>query len=258
MGGLPVSDGGPRERPDDIQAYYQDPGVVRDYLRRRTAQPLNGLVHRKQVEFINRVLAQRCPARLLEIAPGPARLTAELNFTGCGVGVDASAEMLGVARQRLRDRPGHWLVVRGDAFVLPVADNSADLAMSLRFVRRFQVGERSRLYTEIRRTLAPGGALIIDAQNRTVALPHRQRKGVDTYPVYDALYDRQELIDEVEQHGFRVLELEGIGQHFSLQVRINRLRRYGLSGVASRLIELAERVPGRQASTWMLLAEVAK
>jgi len=256
MGGVDTSRRGPRQRPDEIQAYYRDPAVVQEYMERRTAQPLNGLVHRRQVRFLNRVLAERRPARLLEVAPGPARLTAELDFAGHGVAVDGSAEMLAVARQRLAGGAAQWAVVRGDAFSLPVADRSADLAFSLRFVRRFQGPERARLYAEMRRALAPGGALVIDAQNRAVALPHRQRKGLERYPVYDALYERQELINEVEAAGFRVLRLEGIVQHFALQVRLNRLRRYGLGGVASRLIELAERVPGREASTWMLLAEV--
>jgi ubiquinone/menaquinone biosynthesis C-methylase UbiE len=248
---------GPRERTDEIQAYYRDPAVVQEYLARRTAQPLNGLVHRRQVAFLNQVLAQRRPRRLLEVAPGPARLTAELDFSGAGVAVDFSSEMLGVAQQRLAGRAGRWAVVRGDAFCLPVPDRCADVAFSLRFVRRFQPAERARLYAEIRRCLAPGGVMVIDAQNRAVALPHRERKGLDTYPVYDALYDRQELIDEVEGAGFRVQRLEGILQHFAVQSRLNRLRRYGLSAVAARLIELAEMVPGRQASTWMLLAEVA-
>ena len=95
---------GPRERPQEIQAYYEDPAVVRDYLRRRTAQPLNGVLHRRQVGFINRVIAARRPQRILEVAPGPGRLTAELDFGGAGIAVDGSAEMLAVARARLRDR----------------------------------------------------------------------------------------------------------------------------------------------------------
>jgi len=255
MGGVPASRGGPRERPDEIQAYYRDPAVVQEYMERRTAQPLNGMVHRRQVQFLNEVLAERRPARLLEVAPGPARLTAELTFSGDGVAVDFSTEMLAVARQRLAGGPARWAVVRGNAFSLPVPDRCVDMAFSLRFVRRFQAVERAQLYAEIRRCLVPGGVMVIDAQNRAVALPHRQRKGLDSYPVFDALYDRQELIDEVEAAGFRVLRLDGILQHFALQSRLNRLRRYGLGGVAGRLIELAEMVPGRQASTWMLLAE---
>src|SRR5690349_10278231 len=111
----------PRHRPDEIQAYYRDPAVVAAYIERRTAQPLNGMLHRHQVRFLTRVLGERQPRRVLEVAPGPARLTTELAFRGNGIAVDGSAEMLAMARDRLRGE-GHWLVVRGDAFALPVAD----------------------------------------------------------------------------------------------------------------------------------------
>lgn len=247
----------PRQRPAEIQAYYRDPAVVADYLARRTAQPLNGMLHRQQVRFLNGVLDERRPRRVLEVAPGPARLTAELVHRGRGLAVDGSAEMAAVARDRLRGGPGDWLVVRGDAFSLPVADGSVDLAFAIRFVRRFAPDVRRRLYAEIRRTLAPSGALVIDAQNRAVSLPHRQHKGLDRYPVFDALYDRDELVGEVEGAGFRVRRVEGFVRHFAAQSRLNRLRRRGLAAVARGMIGLLERLPSRAPSTWMLLAEVA-
>jgi ubiquinone/menaquinone biosynthesis C-methylase UbiE len=246
----------PRQRPAEIQAYYRDPAVVAEYISRRTAQPLNGMLHRQQVRFLNQVLGERRPQRVLEVAPGPARLTAELAHRGRGIAIDGSAEMLAVARDRLRDSQGNWLVVRGDAFSLPVADGSVDLAFAIRFVRRFAPDVRRRLYAEIRRTLAPSGALVIDAQNRAVSLPHRQRKGLERYPVFDALYDRDELIGEIETAGFRVRRLEGFVRHFAVQSRLNQLRRHGLAAVARGMIGLLERVPSRAPSTWMLLAEV--
>ena len=247
----------PRQRPAEIQAYYRDPAVVAEYIRRRTAQPLNGMLHRQQVRFLNQVLGERRPGRVLEVAPGPARLTTELAHDGRGIAVDGSDEMVAVARDRLRGGRGDWLVVRGDAFALPVADGSVDLALAIRFVRRFAPDVRRRLYAEIRRTLSPTGALVIDAQNRAVSLPHRERKGLDRYPVFDALYDRDELIGEVESAGFRVRKLEGFVRHFAMQSRLNRLRRHGMAAVARGMIGLLERLPSRTPSTWMLLAEVA-
>jgi SAM-dependent methyltransferase len=140
--------------------------------------------------------------------------------------------------------------------VLPVADHCVDLAFAIRFIRRFPVEMRQRLYGEVRRVLRPGGGLILDAQNRAIALPHRERKGLDRYKVYDALYDRDELIAELEGAGFAVRRIEGIIGHFAWQSRINRLRRRGLTQVASWLIQLLERVPSAAPSTWMVLAEV--
>ncbi len=246
----------PRQHPSEIQEYYRDPAVVQEYLDRRTAQPLNGLLHRRQVRFLNHILEQRQPARVLEVAPGPARLTAELSLSGRGVAVDGSAQMLSHARQRTGGRP--WVFVQGDAFRLPVADHSVDLAFAIRFLRRFPAPTRAQLYAEIRRTLRPGGGLVIDAQNRAVSLPHRTRKGLSRYPVFDALYHLDELVAEVETAGFRVRQIEGLIGHFGLQSRLNRLRRYGLGAVARWLIAGIERVPSRAPSTWMVLAEVER
>jgi len=243
------------ERPPELQEYYRDRTVVSRYLARRTSQPLNGFLHRRQVAFLNEVLRQRAPARVLEVAPGPARLTADLEFAGRGVAIDGSPEMLAVARTRLGPRRDTWLLVHGDAFALPVANASVELAFGIRFVRRFQPEARDRLYAELRRVLVPGGALILDAQNRAVAGPHRQRKGVQSYAVFDQLYTRDELSAEIEGAGFQVRRIDGILHHFPTQSRLNRLRRVGLAGLAGHLVRLVEQLPGGQPSTWMLLAE---
>ena len=247
----------PLDQRDELQAYYQDERVVGEYLRRRTAQPLNGLLHRSQVDFLNRVVHERRPRRVLEIAPGPGRLTAELDFCGEGVAIDSSPAMLATARRRLRARNREWLFLRGDAFVLPFAEARFDFVYTLKFIRHFQLEDRLRLYTEVKRVLAPGGVFVLDAQNRAISLPHRQRKGLDQYRIYDVLYEREELVAELQQSGFRVARIDGMVNHFAFQQQLNRLRRLHLSGVARLLIDAVERVPTRNPSTWMVLNEVA-
>jgi ubiquinone/menaquinone biosynthesis C-methylase UbiE len=246
----------PLDQSEELQAFYQDRDVVDSYLRRRTAQPLNGVLHRGQVAFLNRVVSERRPSRVLEIAPGPARLTAELEFAGRGLAVDASPQMLAAARDRLRGRPGEWVTARGDAFQLPVADHSVDLVYTTKFVRHFQRDDRGRLYAQIRRVLRPGGAFVMDAQNRAISQPHREQKGLERYPIYDVLYDLPELIDELEAEQFRVARVGGLVKHFAVQSRLNRLRHVKLGGLASALVRAVELVPGRAPSTWMVLCEV--
>lgn len=241
---------------DELKAYYADRDVVAEYLMRRTGQPLNGVLHRTEVAFLNRVVCERRPNRVLEIAPGPARLSAELRFEGRGVAVDASPEMLRVARNRLRALGREWLLSRADAFELPFADQSFDLVYTLKFVRHFRLPDRRRLYREVRRVLGPSGAFVMDAQNRAVSLPHRQKKGIENYPIYDVLYERAELVGELEEAGFRLVRIDGILNHFGMQQQINRLRLVGLSGVARAVIQLLERIPTRNPSTWMLLGEL--
>lgn len=246
----------PLDVSEELQVFYQDRDIVNSYLKRRTAQPLNGLLHQRQVAFLNRVVAERRATRVLEIAPGPARLTAELEFSGTGVAVDASPQMLAVARDRLRGRPGEWLVARGDAFQLPIADHSVELVYATKFIRHFRRADRASLYAQIRRVLRPGGAFVMDAQNRAVSLPHREHKGLETYPIYDELYELPELFGELEAEQFRVARVDGLVKHFGIQSRLNRMRHLKLAALASVLVRAVELLPSRAPSTWMVLCEV--
>jgi SAM-dependent methyltransferase len=230
----------PLDQPQDLQAYYRDPGVVGTYLDRRTAQPFNGFLHASQVAFINGALRERRPARVLEIAPGPGRLTADVDPLPI-IALDASAAMLSVARERLRAKNRPCVLLQGD---------------SLKLIRHFQIADRMRLYGEIRRVLGPGGMFVLDVQNRAVSLPHRLAKGVDSYRIYDELYDAPEVTDELASAGFAVRRMGGIARHFGIQRYLNRLRRLGLGDAARRLISVIERLPGGAPSTWMVLAEV--
>jgi len=235
-----------------LQEFYDDPRVVDTYLQRK-AQPLGAVLHARQVAFLNRVIGQLRPGRLLEVAPGPARLSAELRPVPLAVGMDFSPRMLAEARRRTRTEHGPgWRFVRGDGFALPFRSATFDLAFSVRFVRRFEPGARQRLYAELRRVLRPGGHLVLDAQNRLVAGPHRE--GRQDYPVYDELWRRDELVAELEGAGFAVEHLEGIMRRFAWQWRLHRLRRFRLGGPARLLIRALEWTPDRNPSTWMALA----
>jgi ubiquinone/menaquinone biosynthesis C-methylase UbiE len=241
----------PLEQPADLRAYYQDAGVVDDYLRRRTSQPLNGVLHAGQVRFLNRIIRERRPRAVLEIAPGPARLTAELLEVPFGLGADFSAGMLELARQRMRAAGRRWDFVRADAFHLPLAGATVDLAFSLKFVRHFKAEDRRRIYAEIRRILRPGGALVLDAQNRAVRAPDH----VSKQAIYDELYSEASLRQELEAAGFRVHVLEGMIKHHATQRALNRLRGVGPQALLRALIRALELVPGENPSMWMVLGE---
>src|SRR5207249_9319932 len=140
----------------ELQQFYDYPEVVATYLQRK-ALPLGAVLHARQVAFLNQAIARLRPARLLEVAPGPARLRAELHPVPLGVGLEFSPRMLAEARRRTRAHGvPEWRFVRGDGFALPFRTASFDFAFSVRFVRRFEPAPRQRLYAELRRVLKPG------------------------------------------------------------------------------------------------------
>jgi ubiquinone/menaquinone biosynthesis C-methylase UbiE len=245
----------PIDHPEGLKSYYQDRRVVAAYLERRTAQPLNGLLHRRQVEFLNRQVAARAPRAVLEIACGPGRLTTALRGVRFGVAVDASSPMLETAAQRMNGNTGPWAFLRTDAFGLPFRSDAFDAVYTLRFIRHFQLADRRRLYAEVGRVLRLGGIFMVDALNRDVSLQERLRRGLDHYHIHDVLYRLDELNAELLAAGFRVVATEGILKHFPLQRRLNRLRRVRLAPLARWLINSLEHIPGSQPSTWMVACQ---
>jgi ubiquinone/menaquinone biosynthesis C-methylase UbiE len=240
-------------RPDEVREFYQQPTVADTYLELRTMQPVGRVLHEAQVAFVNRVIARLRPARVLELAPGPGRLTAEVRGHFRGVAVERSGPMLGHARRRV-DGTGEarWQFIHGDAFALPLGDGTFDLAYTIRFIRHFRFVDRRSLYREIHRVLAPNGAFVLEAQNRVVCLPHRTKRGLHKYPVYDELYTEDELLRELEAHGFVIEERQSILKHYELQMQLNRLRFLRLGGPARLLIQALEHLDGPP-NTWMLL-----
>jgi ubiquinone/menaquinone biosynthesis C-methylase UbiE len=245
----------PIDQPPELQRYYQDRDVAHEYMQRRTRQPLNGVLHGRQIQFLNRVIAERAPARVLEIACGPGRLTTAMRGIRLGVAVDSSPAMLETAQHRLNGQAATWSFLRTDAFVLPFRSESFDAAYTLRFVRHFQLADRQRLYQEVRRVLRPRGLFMIDALNRDVSYPYRVKRGLQRYQIYDVLYRREEIESELQAAGFRVAAVEGIIKHFTVQRVLNRLRRVKLGRLAAALIASLEHVPGGNPETWMLLCE---
>ena len=73
--------------------------------------------------------------------------------------------------------------------------------------------------------------------------------------MYDALWQRDELVAELESAGFAVRHLEGIMRRFAWQWRLHRLRRFRLGGPARLLIRALEWTPGGNPSTWMALCQ---
>ncbi len=235
----------------EIREAYRVDEVARNYIDERFRQPLGAMLHARQVSAIRAIITDRHPDRVLEIAPGPARVTCDVDssFDGRGVVVDASAQMLAEARRRL-GASTRFRCIQGDAFTLPFVGNF-DMAYSFRLIRHFEATERALLYRQISSCLKPKGVFVFDAVNADVSAPLRSTASEGDYRHYDALLRRDELVAEVERAGFELLSLEGVQHRYSLLRSLQIYVAPRSTVVARALMEAVDRFPGGAPLEWI-------
>ena len=232
---------------------YRDDNVAKSYIENRFRRPLGYLLHQRQLGVLRTVIGEIAPKRVLEVAPGPARLTMEVAgmLKGGGVAVDASRQMLAEAAPRLKSAGTHpWVLAQGDAFCLPLV-GPFDMAYTFRLIRHFDRPERVKLYKELARVLRPGGVLVFDAINEEESAPMRVG-GSPALQHYDALLNPTLLREELAEAGFIGMELTGVQHRYALQYKVDVLlspRSYALSRLA---LELIDRSPGGKPLEWVV------
>jgi len=237
---------------DGIRAAYQDAGVARRYVEERFTTPLGALLHDRQSQVLRRVISAHASPDVLEIAPGPARLTTSvIDIAGQLTLLDASAEMLAEARSRLSGVTvdTNYTLVRGDAFCLPFPSRF-DFVYSFRLIRHFGPDERLRLYREIARVLKPGGRLVFDAVNERVYEP--MRAIADGKQHFDASLDREALCAELAAAGFEVESLEGVQHRYATLYQLQVLVAPRSAKLARLAMNVVDRVGGGEPLEWVV------
>jgi ubiquinone/menaquinone biosynthesis C-methylase UbiE len=233
---------------------YRDETVAQTYIEQRFKEPLGAVLHARQAAALRQLIREARPRDVLEIAPGPARLTVEaapLLPHGVTI-VDTSAQMLRQARRRLALLPApRCRVMQADAFALPF-DATFDLAYSFRLIRHFGAADRQRLYAEIRRVLRPGGRLMFDAVNVSVSAPLRARALTGAYRHFDALTTEADLRHELATAGFDHVSLQGVQHRFPWMTKVQVLVAPRSARLARLGIELIDRVPAGAPLEWIV------
>ena len=148
---------------------------------------------REELQVLERVLSELPPKRTLDVACGTGFLTRHLR--GEVVGVDASAQMLAIARQQA---PGAQFI-QGDALSLPFADQSFERVFTSYFYCHLEEEERRHFLAEARR-IAPQ-LVVVGSRLKPGTEPRRweerRLKDGSVWTVYKRVFVGSELAAEL-------------------------------------------------------------
>lgn len=135
MNGAASPGGSPVQPAGDHYSYsvYADPGMADRFDAMRFSGPIGTLLAQSQEEVLGGFLGDVLGRRILDVGTGTGRAALALARRGAVVtGVDASAEMLRVAKARAEAQQLPVAFEIGDAHRLEYADRSFAAAVSLR------------------------------------------------------------------------------------------------------------------------------
>ncbi len=221
------------------------PGVDRglwDYVQNTTlaagydASLANTPLLQQDLAFVDRQLPTPC--RVIDLGCGTGRLLTHLSQRGftC-VGVDLSASMLAIAREKTRVAGWTTLLVRANLVELAgFVDHAFDAAACLFSTLGMLCGRGARrvFVHEVARLLRPGGVWVLHGHNRWFHLRQakgwgwlaqdglhwlggRTEPGDRTMPTHQGgapltihHFTKRELVQELQQAGFRIRTIEPV------------------------------------------------
>ena len=225
-----------------LKAIYDQTTVAEHYIDTRFSKPLGVVQHRIQVQAVNDAIKTFNARSILEIACGPARLTADISGFETGIAIDNSHEMLSRAKRRVPNTH-HWNFLRADAFNIPL-QKRFHLIYAFRFLRHFTLSDRKRIYTTVRELLIPSGIFIFDIVHYEKPNLVKYFEKKDDIQVYDEIYPTQHrLTTELDEAGFDALEVKEVVRHFYLQAVISRITHVlRLNTLGEHMISILEQI----------------
>ncbi|MBM9513972.1 class I SAM-dependent methyltransferase [Desulfogranum marinum] len=243
----------PIESRKDLKEYYFDKELVDSYIDERFKHPLGRILHETQVTVINESIQTYGVQDVLELAPGPGRVSLDVTGFQQGVMVDSSDNMLELAKKRLSTSANYdkWSFQLSDIFDF-TTEQTFHLVYSYRFIRHLEHTKRMKMYATIHSFLKEEGLFIFDAVNFDVSSPIRQANPA-VFPVYDKLYKREELINELQENGFDVLKLYSVQCRFLVQRFLNKFIKFKLDPLVYFLIRLLENEDSENPLEWVVV-----
>jgi 2-polyprenyl-3-methyl-5-hydroxy-6-metoxy-1,4-benzoquinol methylase len=114
---------------------YADPATARTFDERRFGGPIGELIASDQARVLTEFLGRVEGRSILDVGTGTGRAALLMAANGAIVtGLDASEQMLSIARERACAEHADVRFLRGDAHALEFPDRSFDMAVSLRML----------------------------------------------------------------------------------------------------------------------------
>lgn len=201
--------------------FYADAANAQAFDARRFGGPIGDLVARGQADVLADMLGPVQGRRIIDVGTGTGRGAFLLAAAGAHVtGVDASAQMLEIAKQRAEATHATIDFQVGDAHALAFADRSFDIAISLRVL--MHTPRWRQCIAELCRVSS--GAVVLDYPSaRSVALAESiARRGLHPFGLasepYRVFLDRQ-IRRELRRHGFRITSIH---RQFVLPIAVHK------------------------------------
>ena len=202
-------------------ALYADPAMAERFEAMRFGGPIGRLIASMQEEVIASFLAPVAGATILDVGTGTGRAAIALARRGAVVtGVDASAEMLAMARRRAADEGVAATFLQDDAHALSCEDRAFDAVICLRVLMhtpdwRRSLAELCRVARH--RVVFDYPALVSAAALQSIArrVAHAAGARVEAYRVFSDRSVRRAL----QANGFRLARVD---RQFVLPIALHK------------------------------------
>jgi SAM-dependent methyltransferase len=200
---------------------YADPETARTFDAKRFGGPIGDLIASTQASVVANLAGALRDRSVLDVGTGTGRVALLLAHEGARVtAVDASGEMLAVAKRRAAEERVVVQFSTGDAHALTFADRSFDVAVSLRVIMhtprwRQCVGELCRVAERLVIIDYPSAHSFAAIESLTRGAAHAV--GVDT-EAYRVFTDRA-IAGAFAAHGFRICSVH---RQFVLPIALHK------------------------------------
>lgn len=201
--------------------YYADASNARSFDARRFGGPIGDLVAKGQADVLADMLGPVHGRTLIDVGTGTGRGAFLLADAGARVtGIDASEQMLAIARERATETGAQVDFQVGDAHNIEFGDRHFDLAVSLRVL--MHTPKWKQCIGELCRVASHGVVLDYPSAISTALAQSIARKALHPFGLssepYRVFTDGQ-IRRELESHGFRITSIH---KQFVLPIAVHK------------------------------------